>query len=131
MIKKNKGLINSLWWFPLLLGFLIYMIFRPNTLIYNNFFSFPVKYYIQTNTLITDFLIYSLPNGLWSLSYSQIIFHIFKDFRIKTILLSSLMIFLGIFIEVLQFQGFIAGYFDIIDIFTYIIFHFLILVIQK
>lgn len=107
------------------------MIFRPNNLIYNNFFSFPVKYYIQTNTLITDFLIYSLPNGLWSLSFSQIIFHIFKDFKIKTILLSSLMIFLGIFIEVLQFQGFIAGYFDIIDIFTYIIFHFLILVIQK
>ena len=115
----------------LLAGFFIYLFFRSNNLIYNIFFSFPVKLSIQNNSLIADFLVYSLPNGLWSTSHSQLIFHIYKDFRFKIILLSSLMAFFGIIIEVHQFQGFITGYFDIIDISTYIIFHLLILGIQK
>ena len=131
MVKKNNQLINSLWWLSLILGFLIYLFFRPNNLIYNNFISFPIKINIESNSIITNFFIYSLPNGLWSLSYAQLIFHIYKDYGIKVILLSSLMVFLGIIIEILQFYGFISGYFDISDIFTYIIFHITILIIQK
>ena len=131
MVKKNIELVNSLWWSTLLAGFCIYIFFRSNNLIYNIFFSFPVKLNVQNNSFFTDFLVYSLPNGLWSLSYSQLIFHIYKDIRFKIVLLSSLMFFFGILIEVFQFQGFIAGHFDIIDIFTYVIFHSLILVIQK
>ena len=131
MRKKNKELINSFWWLSLLVGFFIYLFFRPNNLIYNNFFSFPIKLSFETENTITNFIIYSLPNGLWSFSYSQFIFHIYKDFTKKTVLLSSLMVFLGLFLEVLQNQGFVVGYFDLIDIFTYLIFHFIILIIQK
>ena len=131
MKKKNKQLINSLWWLSLILGFLIYIFFRPNNLIYNNFISFPIKINIESNSIFTNFFIYSFPNGLWSFSYSQLIFHIYKDYGVKVILLSSLMVFLGIIIEILQFHGFINGYFDLIDFFTYISFHIIILYIQK
>ena len=89
MSKKNRLLINSFWWLSLLLGFLIYLFFRPNNLIYNNFISFPIKLNIESNSLITNFFIYSLPNGLWSFSYAQLIFHIYKDYTSKIILLSS------------------------------------------
>tara|TARA_B100001758_G_C17838167_1_gene317784 strand:+ start:76 stop:471 length:396 start_codon:yes stop_codon:yes gene_type:complete len=131
MTKKNRLLINSLWWLSLLLGFLIYLFFRPNNLIYNNFISFPIKLNIESNSLITNFLIYSLPNGLWSFSYAQLIFHIYKDYTSKIILLSSIMVFLGILIEIFQYQAFISGIFDLFDIFSYLLFHILILIIQK
>ena len=131
MTKKNRLLINSLWWLSLLLGFLIYLFFRPNNLIYNNFISFPINLNIESNSLITNFLIYSLPNGLWSFSYAQLIFHIYKDYTSKIILLSSIMVFLGILIEIFQYQAFISGIFDLFDIFSYLLFHILILIIQK
>tara|TARA_B100001059_G_scaffold143824_1_gene143734 strand:+ start:1072 stop:1467 length:396 start_codon:yes stop_codon:yes gene_type:complete len=131
MTKKNRLLINSLWWLSLFLGLLIYLFFRPNNLIYNNFISFPIKLNIEANSIITNFLIYSLPNGLWSFSYAQLIFHIYKDFSSKIILLSSLMVFFGILIEILQYQGFVSGFFDLFDIFSYLLFHIIILIIQK
>ena len=131
MRKKNKELINSFWWLSLLIGFFIYLLFRPNNLIYNNFFSFPIKLSFETNNTITNFIIYSLPNGLWSFSYSQFIFHIYKDFTTKTVILSSLMVFFGVFLEVLQYHGFVSGYFDLVDIFAYLISCILILIIQK
>ena len=131
MKKKNKELINSFWWLSLLIGFFIYLLFRPNNLIYNNFFSFPIKLSFETNNTITNFIIYSLPNGLWSFSYSQFIFNIYKDFTTKTVILSSLMVFFGIFLEVLQYHGFVSGYFDLVDIFAYLISCILILIIQK
>ena len=131
MRKKNKELINSFWWLSLLIGFFIYLLFRPNNLIYNNFFSFPIKLSFETNNTITNFIIYSLPNGLWSFSYSQFIFHIYKDFTTKTVLLSSLMVFFGIFLEVLQYHGFVSGYFDLVDIFAYLISCIIIFIIQK
>ena len=37
--KEHIELINSLWWVSLLFGILIYLIFRPDNLIYNIFFS--------------------------------------------------------------------------------------------
>ena len=131
MKKKYIELINSLWWLTLLLGILIYLLFRPDNLIYNNFFSSPIKLSIGINSKLTNFLIYSLPNGLWSLSYSQLIFHIYKVKSLKTILLSSVMVFLGISIEILQIQGFINGTFDFYDIFSYIILYLTIILIQK
>lgn len=131
MKKKYIELINSLWWLTLLLGILIYLLFRPDNLIYNNFFSSPIKLSIGINSKLTNFLIYSLPNGLWSLSYSQLIFHINKVKSLKTILLSSVMVFLGISIEILQIQGFINGTFDFYDIFSYIILYLTIILIQK
>ena len=131
MKKKYIELINSLWWLTLLLGILIYLLFRPDNLIYNNFFSSPIKLSIEINSKLINFLIYSLPNGLWSLSYSQLIFHIYKVKSLKTILLSSVMVFLGISIEILQIQGFINGTFDFYDIFSYIILYLTIILIQK
>ena len=131
MKKKYIELINSFWWLTLLLGILIYLLFRSDNLIYNNFFYSPIKLSIEINSKLTNFLIYSLPNGLWSLSYSQLIFHIHKVKSLKTILLSSVMLFLGISIEILQIQGFINGTFDFYDIFSYIILYLTIILIQK
>ena len=129
--KKNIKKINSLWWLPLLVGILIYIFLRPDDLIYNDLFSSPIKIKINTNSKVVNFLVYSLPNGLWSMSFSQLIFHIYKIRTLKTILLSSIMLFVGIMIELLQYQSFMNGTFDINDIFSYIISYLIILIIQK
>ena len=129
--KKNINKINSLWWVPLLVGILIYIFLRPDNLIYNDLFSSPIKIKINTNSKVVNFLVYSLPNGLWSMSFSQLIFHIYKIRSLKTILLSSVMLFVGIIIELLQYQSFINGTFDFNDIFSYIISYLIILIIQK
>ena len=129
--KKNIKKINSLWWLPLLVGILIYIFLRPDDLIYNDLFSSPIKIKINTNSKVVNFLVYSLPNGLWSMSFSQLIFHIYKIRSLKTILLSSVMLFVGIIIELLQYQSFINGTFDFNDIFSYIISYLIILIIQK
>ena len=129
--KKNIKKINSLWWLPLFVGILIYIFLRPDDLIYNDLFSSPIKIKINTNSKVVNFLVYSLPNGLWSMSFSQLIFHIYKIRSLKTILLSSVMLFVGIIIELLQYQSFMNGTFDINDIFSYIISYLIILIIQK
>tara|TARA_B100000941_G_scaffold249303_1_gene195148 strand:- start:605 stop:1006 length:402 start_codon:yes stop_codon:yes gene_type:complete len=129
--KKNIKKINSLWWLPLFVGILIYIFLRPDDLIYNDLFSSPIKIKINTNSKVVNFLVYSLPNGLWSMSFSQLIFHIYKIRSLKTILLSSIMLFVGIMIELLQYQSFMNGTFDINDIFSYIISYLIILIIQK
>ena len=129
--KKNIKKINSLWWVTLLFGILIYIFLRPDNLIYNDLFSSPIKIKINTNSKVVNFLVYSLPNGLWSMSFSQLIFHIYKIRSLKTILLSSIMLFVGIMIELLQYQSFMNGTFDINDIFSYIISYLIILIIQK
>ena len=129
--KKNIKKINSLWWLPLFVGILIYIFLRPDDLIYNDLFSSPIKIKINTNSKVVNFLVYSLPNGLWSMSFSQLIFHIYKIRTLKIIILSSIMLFVGIIIELLQYQSFMNGTFDINDIFSYIISYLIILIIQK
>ena len=129
--KKNIKKINSLWWLPLFVGILIYIFLRPDDLIYNDLFSSPIKIKINTNSKVVNFLVYSLPNGLWSMSFSQLIFHIYKIRSLKTILLSSIMLFVGIMIELLQYQSFMNGTFDINDIFSYIMSYLIVLFIQK
>ena len=129
--KKNNNKINSLWWVPLLVGILIYIFLRPDNLIYNDLFLSPIKIDINTNSKVVSFLIYSLPNGLWSMSFSQLIFHIYKIRTLKIIILSSIMLFVGIIIELLQYQSFMNGTFDINDIFSYIMSYLIVLFIQK
>ena len=129
--KKNINKINSLWWVPLLVGIFIYVFLRPDNLIYNDLFSSPIKIKINTNSKVVGFLIYSLPNGLWSMSFSQLIFHIYKIRTLKIIILSSIMLFVGIIIELLQYQSFMNGTFDINDIFSYIMSYLIVLFIQK
>ena len=129
--KKNINKINSLWWVPLLVGILIYIFLRPDNLIYNDLFLSPIKININTNSKVVSFLIYSLPNGLWSMSFSQLIFHIYKIRTLKIIILSSIMLFVGIIIELLQYQSFMNGTFDINDIFSYIMSYLIVLFIQK
>jgi len=131
MKKKNINKINSLWWVPLLVGIFIYVFLRPDNLIYNDLFSSPIKIKINTNSKVVGFLIYSLPNGLWSMSFSQLIFHIYKIRTLKIIILSSIMLFVGIIIELLQYQSFMNGTFDINDIFSYIMSYLIVLFIQK
>lgn len=129
--KKNINKINSLWWVPLLVGILIYIFLRPDNFIYNDLFLSPIKININTNSKVVSFLIYSLPNGLWSMSFSQLIFHIYKIRTLKIIILSSIMLFVGIIIELLQYQSFMNGTFDINDIFSYIMSYLIVLFIQK
>ena len=131
MKKKNIKKINSLWWVPLLVGILIYIFLRPDNLIYNDLFLSPIKININTNSKLVSFLIYSLPNGLWSMSFTQLIFHIYKIRTLKIIILSSTMLFVGIIIELLQYQSFMNGTFDINDIFSYIMLYLIVLFIQK
>ncbi len=130
-MKKKVEFINSLWWLTLLIGFLIYFFFREDNLIYNNLFSSPIKINLDNNSSILIFLVYSFPNGLWSLSFSQLIFHIYKTKNLKIFLLSFSMACIGILIEILQLFSYLNGTFDYLDIFTYIMSILVIILIQK
>ena len=115
---------NSLWWITLLFGIAIYIFFRDHNLLYNSILSFNTPLDARLLNFVKkkiSFFIYSLPNGLWSMSFSQLIFLLRKDFTKKTVLFSYSMFYTGLIWEFFQFNGIIPGTFDFYDI----IFNFL------
>ena len=115
----NKTFNNS-WWFTILIGISIYLLFRDQDLVYNSIITFETPVNKKTLEFINKempLLIYSLPTGLWSMSFSQLIFSIRRDFTKKTILMSYSIFFLGFLWEVLQLNKLLAGTFDLNDIF--------------
>lgn len=115
----------------LLLGGFIYLIFRPHTLnmfvwlgVINCEQIFQLKDYNQDLKFI-EFLIFSLPNGLWILSFLIIIGLIWEKYHIFFIIYSSFFTGISILFEFLQKVEFIPGTFDIADILVLLIFHIL------
>ena len=108
------------WWIPLFIGCLIYVLFRTDTLLYNkllgNFFT-PIG---SPKTFLQKIIIFSLPDGLWAMSYTMLIFHLRNDKTFKTLIWSILIPVIGILSEIGQLYYLIPGTFDIIDLIMYI-----------
>ena len=106
----------------ILIGGFIYLFFRPHTLnmfvwlrIINCEQFFQLREY-NHNLKFLDFLIFSLPDGLWILSLLIILGLIWKKHRIFFIIYSSFFTGISILFEFFQKFGLIPGTFDIADI---------------
>ena len=129
-VTKKTSLIALSIMFILIGGF-IYLFFRPHTLkmfvwlrIINCEQIFQLKDYNQDLKFI-EFLIFSLPNGLWILSFLISIGLIWEKYHIFFIIYSSFFTGISILFEFFQKFGLIPGTFDIADILVLIIFHIL------
>ena len=115
----------------ILIGGFIYLFFRPHTLkmfvwlrIINCEHIFQLRDYNHDLKFI-EFLIFSLPNGLWILSLLIILGLIWEKHRIFFIIYSSFFTGISILFEFFQKFGLIPGTFDIADILVLLIFHIL------
>ncbi len=105
-------------------GVMIYLLWREGLLIHR------VISWLGCNTLLDilnqsvadlqppEWMIYSLPDGLWALSYILII--LAQEMPHKLIW-ASVIPLVGFFSELLQLAGLMPGTFDIIDLIIYIL----------
>lgn len=115
---KNRTIY---WWVPLFIGCLIYTSFRTDYLIYNKLLGNLFTPLTSADTFLERVIIFSLPGGLWAMSYSILIFHIRKDKTFRTIIWSLIIPFIGVFSEISQFYFLIPGTFDVMDLIMYIV----------
>jgi hypothetical protein len=115
----------------LLSGGLIYLLFRPDSLLMFSWLEFinlrePLES-VRTFTLsysktLPDWLVFSAPNGLWMLSFSLYLLAIWKNVKrpeyLSWLILLSI---IAVISEFLQLGKFISGHFDIVDIAAYVI----------
>lgn len=113
---------------PVLSGGLIYIIFRTEKLIMFRWFEylnisqeiFALKRYCDNFTL-PDWIIYSLPDGLWMYSYTGILLEIWKCSVTRQNLFWIFSIpVAAILSEFFQFFKLIPGTFDFIDLIFYL-----------
>ncbi|MCI5055547.1 MAG: hypothetical protein MRY83_05520 [Flavobacteriales bacterium] len=69
--------------------------------------------------ILPDWALYNLPNGLWTFSYVLFIYCIWKKVDRKVLFYMSVIPFLGVFSELLQFFGIIVGKSDLLDVALY------------
>lgn len=129
-MKTNNKTINDRWfwalnfWVPLTIGSLIYLFYRPTTLLVFKWLNFtPVlkNYIIYLRPMVfiplNDFIIYSIPTGLWSYSAQVTILKVWEkdhnNYKLLWILIFIVMIY---FSELGQLIGLIRGTFDIKDL---------------
>lgn len=115
---------------PILLGGLIYILFRPSTLrMFQWFDLFGINelikhvrnHIVSYGIIVPDWLIYSIPDGLWIYSFTStlIIVNNCEWSKYKHWLL--LPVSLGIGVELLQYFGLFKGTFDVYDLWCYVI----------
>lgn len=123
---KNHG-AYLLAFATLFVGAMIYVLWRQDTLVYFGWLdmvglSAPVEtmraYSIPFYPSIPDWMVYSLPNGLWAFSYALLIACLWRDntSKIKYLWYASVPL-LCIGWEMLQFTGTIRGVFCFNDLF--------------
>lgn len=110
------------WWAPLIIGCLIYILYRTDTLLYNKLLGNLFTPIASPNTFLQRILVFSLPDGLWAMSYTMLIFHLRNDKTLKTLIWSIIIPIIGILSEISQYYSLIPGTFDIIDLIMYFIF---------
>lgn len=110
----------------LCIAFYIYIVYRTeaiplvrlsNEMGINKFFN------IRKDFQLANWFLYSLPDGLWMLSYQIILTYVWK-YRIKNygyLIFSLSVLVFTLICESLQFFGIIDGTFDIIDLIFYLI----------
>lgn len=111
----------------LLLGGIIYLLFRPTTLLL--FHSLDL---VGLMPLVTDcrtlaatcqpseFVVYSLPGGLWATSYILLVVSLLEQaMRWQRMMVASIIPLAGICSELMQQAGLIPGVFDTADLVCY------------
>ena len=103
------------------IGCLIYILFRTDTLLYNKLLGNLFTPIASPNTFLQRILVFSLPDGLWAMSYTMLIFYLRNDKTLKTLIWSIIIPIVGILSEISQYYSLIPGTFDIIDLIMYIV----------
>lgn len=124
-----KLLKISFLFLPLMIGGLIYIIFRSGNLLMFKWFKFlNIDHFISKTRLFNtsdsfpNWFQYSLPDGLWILSYVLIMTEIWnKKITIHNLFWIIIIPVIAILSEFFQYFGLIKGTFDFLDILFYII----------
>ena len=113
---------------PVFLGGLIYIIWRSTSLLMFSWFDgFGLTSHINVlrniSFAVPEWVIYSLPSGLWIYSFSFILIYIWHDAKSKSkYLWMSLAPIIALSSELGQLIGVIPGTFDLADIALYMVF---------
>lgn len=115
----------------LLIGGLIYILFRTSSLLmfswYKTFWLDGIINQLRKTTIpfaefIPEWILFSLPDGLWIFSYICLILFIWKNsVSLKNIFWILIIPILAISSELGQLFGFITGTFDLTDLIFYIL----------
>lgn len=110
-------------------GAVIYLLFRPRHLVGFHLidllglgsFCDQIRG-MAVGVRLPEFVVYCLPNGLWSASYILLIDVVFQSQTLlKRMVWASIIPLSGILTEVLQYFGLCPGTFDIIDLLCYMV----------
>lgn len=126
---RSRSLFISI--ISLIMGGLIYLAFRPDTLVIfywlklikldSNIYNFR-EIFQPYGKVLPNWLLFSAPNGLWMLAFSGLMAFIWKDKSLTTgFYLSGLLWITSITSELMQYAKLISGVFDFNDIIFYTI----------
>jgi len=131
-IQKYKIIAGIL---ILALGGFIYILYREHTLLYklcNTILSDYLSFMRDVLGRPSDFIVYNLPGGLWSIAYIIIIDGLFPHVSFRTIAFRSCVIpMAGVLSELLQAVHVLPGHYDSLDLTLYLLPHLLFLGIRK
>ena len=136
---KKQNLITFNIILPILLGGIIYVIFRTKSLTMFSWFenlglsslvTILRDKFTSFKGFVPSWFYYSLPDGLWMYSFSSS-FIIFINGKKSIFLWLLIPLFTGPVVEILQLLELFPGTFDIIDIFFYILAIFISLTFNK
>ncbi len=123
-ITKIKNLLFlSIGVISLILGLMIYLLFRENTNISQMIYRFIDLTEIRSilSWLENDFLKYYFVDYLWALSLSCWLHLIFLPKMKGSFVCSITVVFLGVLFETLQFTKLVNGTGDILDVISYLL----------
>ena len=127
-LRRNLFFISFL---TLLCGTLIYLLFRVSTLKVFSWLNFLGIDFINSNVRknsikyapkIPEWLIFSLPDGIWIFSYVVLMISIW-NFKVnrQSIFWLTIIPLIAIFSEIFQIFGIVSGTFDIVDLSFYLL----------
>lgn len=114
----------------LIIGSLIYVVFRSQTLLMFRWFEKcnlkniigGFRMMIEKNESIPDFIVYALPDGLWMFSYMSVILYLWNnDLKKENFLWVFGLPIIAIASEIGQYFGLVKGTFDIMDLLLYLL----------
>jgi hypothetical protein len=124
--NSNKPLAISLCFVALLLGGIIYVLFRASEPVFfkwipglasDSWFNIVRHRSLSFSQFLPDWFVFSLPNGLWAFAYALLISGIWAESKswLKTFWMASIpLLVLGF--EILQYTRTIPGVFCLYDI---------------
>ena len=104
---------------PLLIGLMIYAIFRPNSFIAGECYLFIPKIFNSTQILKYEYVSYYIPDFMWAFSICSSLIIIWRR-SVKQVNLLIAAFSISCTFEFLQYFGFIKGYFDYYDLIMYL-----------